>query len=178
MDRWVGCPPVGLVVNRVWSGVGGLREGEEGGCHFVGESRKLCPTSQLRHTALVASATLPVLTGFILSLSDRKSAVHRGTWDPHPIKTGSNPAPLCDITSGFFLYGALGSHPFFPSHAVSGCCVLPAAVACAPAGVVSAFADPRGWCAGAVLVAAGAVCTLAVPSSWCTGVVLVAAGVV
>ena len=50
-----------------------------------------------------------------------------------------------------FLYGALDSHPFFPSHVASGRCVLSAAAAGAPAGVVSASAEPRRWCAGAVL---------------------------
>ena len=87
--------------------------------------------------------------------------------------------PLCDIPSGccLFLYGALDSHPFFPSHVALGRCVLSAAAAGAPPGVVSAFAEPSGWCAGAWLVVAGAVCALAVPSSWRTAVVLVAAGV-
>ena len=32
----------------------------------------------------------------------------------------------------------------------SGCCVLSAAAADAPAGVVCAFVEPSGWCAGAV----------------------------
>ena len=35
-------------------------------------------------------------------------------------------------------------HPFFPSHAVSGRFLLSAAAAGAPAGVVSAFAEPSG----------------------------------
>ena len=40
----------------------------------------------------------------------------------------------------------------------------------APAGVVCAFAEPRGWCAGVVLDVAGcAVCTSAAPSSWRAG---------
>ena len=39
---------------------------------------------------------------------------------------------------------ALDSHPFFPSHVASGRCVLSAAAAGAPAGVVSAFAEPSG----------------------------------
>ena len=56
-----------------------------------------------------------------------------------------------------FLYGALDSHSFFPSHVASGRCVLSAAAAGAPAGVVSAFAEPSGWRAGAVLGAAGVV---------------------
>ena len=56
------------------------------------------------------------------------------------------------------------SHPFFPLHVVPGCCV--------------AFAEPSGWCAGAVPVAADAVCALVVPNSWCAEVVLVVAGVV
>ena len=42
----------------------------------------------------------------------------------------------------------------------------------------TAFAEPNGWCAGAVLVVVGAVCVLAVPSSWRTEVLLVVAGVV
>ena len=37
------------------------------------------------------------------------------------------------------LYGALDSHPFFPSHVASGCCFLSAAAAGALAGVVSAL---------------------------------------
>ena len=59
------------------------------------------------------------------------------------------------------LYGALDSHPFFPSHVASGRCFLSAAAAGAPAGVVSAFAEPRRWCAGAVLDVACAVCASA-----------------
>ena len=50
------------------------------------------------------------------------------------------------------LYGALDSHAFVSSHVASGRCVLSAAAAGAPAGVVSAFAEPSSWCAGAVLV--------------------------
>ena len=50
-----------------------------------------------------------------------------------------------------FLYGALDSHPFFPSHVASGCFFPSAGAAGAPAGVVSAFAEPSGWCVGAVL---------------------------
>ena len=69
-----------------------------------------------------------------------------------------------------FLYRALDSHPFFPSHVASGRCVLSAAAAGAPAGVVSAFAGPSGWCAGAVLDVAGcAVCASAAPNSWRIG---------
>ena len=40
------------------------------------------------------------------------------------------------------------------------CCVrslLSVAAAGAPAGVVSAFAEPSGWCAGAVLVVVGVI---------------------
>ena len=62
-----------------------------------------------------------------------------------------------------------GQSPVLPFACCVGCCVLSAAAAAARAGVISAFAEPRGWCAGAVLVAAGAVCALAVPSSWRTG---------
>ena len=69
-----------------------------------------------------------------------------------------------------FLYGALDSHPFVPSHVASRRCVLSAAAAGAPAGVVSTFAEPSGRCVGAVLNVAGcAVCVLAAPNSWCTG---------
>ena len=66
-----------------------------------------------------------------------------------------------------------GQSPVLPS----ACCVW-AAAAGAPGGVVSAFAEPSGWCAGAVLVAAGAVCAVAMPNGWRTEVVLVVAGVV
>ena len=77
------------------------------------------------------------------------------------------------------LYGALDSHPFFPSRAVSGRCFLSTTVVGAPADVVSVFAEPSGWCAGAVLDVAGcAVCASAAPSSWHTGGVLVVAGVI
>ena len=48
--------------------------------------------------------------------------------------------------------------------------VLSVAAGCAPAGVVCAFAEPSGWCAGAVLVVAGCtVCGSAAPSSWRIG---------
>ena len=73
----------------------------------------------------------------------------------------------------------LDIHPFFPSHVASGCCFLSAASAGAPAGVVSTFAEPSGWCAGAVLdLAWCAVCASAAPSSWCIGVMLVVVGVI
>ena len=77
------------------------------------------------------------------------------------------PLPSCDIP--LFLYGALDSHPFFPSHVASGRCFLSAAAAGALAGVVSAFAEPSSWCVGAVLNVAGAVCASAAPSSWRIG---------
>ena len=68
------------------------------------------------------------------------------------------------------LYGALDSHPFVPSHVASGRCVLSAAAAGAPAGVVSASVEPSGRCDGAVLDVAGcAVCASAAPSSWRIG---------
>ena len=56
-----------------------------------------------------------------------------------------------------FLYGALDSHPFFPSHVALGRCVLSAAAAGAPAGVVSAFAEPSSWCAPPLLLRCTAV---------------------
>ena len=43
--------------------------------------------------------------------------------------------PVCMRYSSvglLFLYGALDSHPFFPSSAASGCCVLTAAAAGVP----------------------------------------------
>ena len=78
-----------------------------------------------------------------------------------------------------FLSGALDSPPFVPSHVASGRCVLSAAAAGALFGVVSAFAEPSGWCAGVVLDVVGcAVCASAAPNSWRIGVVQVVAGVV
>ena len=78
-----------------------------------------------------------------------------------------------------FLYGALDSHPFFPSHVALGRCFLSAAAAGALAGVVSAFAEPSSWCVGAVLnVALCAVCASAAPNSWHIEDVLVVARVV
>ena len=77
------------------------------------------------------------------------------------------PPPVCHSVRLLFLYGALDSRPFFPSRAASGRCVLSAAAAGALAGVVAAFAEPSGRCAGAVLGCA--VCVLTAPSSWRTG---------
>ena len=66
-----------------------------------------------------------------------------------------------------------------PPHVASGRCVLSAAAAGAPAGVVSAFAEPSSWCAGAVLDVAGwAVCASAAPNNWRIEDVLVVAGVI
>ena len=80
------------------------------------------------------------------------------------------PPPVWHSVGVLFLYGALDGHPLFPSHVALGRCVLSAAAAGAPAGVVSAFAEPSGWCAGAVLNVAGcAVCVSAAPSSWRIG---------
>ena len=59
-------------------------------------------------------------------------------------------SPLCDIPSGCCSFTG-PCHPFFPSHVASGRCVMSAAAACAPAGVVSAFAEPSSWCVGTVL---------------------------
>ena len=83
---------------------------------------------------------------------------------PFPV---SPPPPPCDIPSGCCSFtGAPDIHPVFPSHVASDRCVLSAAAAGAPAGVVSAFAEPSSWCAGAVLNVAGcAVCASAAPSS-------------
>ena len=82
-------------------------------------------------------------------------------WDPPP--------PVCHAVGLLFLYGALDSHPFFPSHVASGRCFLSAAAAGALAGVVSAFAEPNG-CPGAVLdVTWCVVCASIVPNSWRIG---------
>ena len=69
-----------------------------------------------------------------------------------------------------FLYRALNSHAFFPSHVASGRCFLSVAAAGAPAGVVAAFAEPSRWCAGAVRDVAGcALCAFAPPPPYyCT----------
>ena len=73
---------------------------------------------------------------------------------------------------------ALNSYPF-PSHVASRRCVLSAAASGAPAGVVSAFAEPSSWCVGAVLNVAGcAICASAAPNSWRIEDVLVVAGLV
>ena len=94
------------------------------------------------------------------------------------MRRGCSNVALCPVTRGarcapcvtFRLYGALDSHPFFPSHVASGRCVLSAAAAGALAGVVSAFAEPSRWCAGAVLDVAGCVVGASVaPSSWRIG---------
>ena len=91
-------------------------------------------------------------------------------------KRGRYP-PVCHSVGLLFLYGALDTHPFSPSHVASGRCVLSAAAAGAPAGVVSAFVEPSAWCVGAVLVAAGcAVCASAAPNKWRIEGVLVVAG--
>ena len=54
-----------------------------------------------------------------------------------------------------FLDGALDSHPSFPSRATSGRCILSAAAACVPNGVVSALAESSSWRNGVVPVVAG-----------------------
>ena len=84
---------------------------------------------------------------------------------PKTIPPTKPPPPPCVTFRRvvLFLYGALDSHPFVPSHVASGRCVLSAAAAGAPAGVISAFAEPSGWCAGAVLDAAGCALRASVP---------------
>ena len=66
-----------------------------------------------------------------------------------------------------FPQGALDSHPFSPSRAVSGHCVVTATMARVPAGVVSALAEPSSWHTGVVLVGAGSfyVCCCPLPSA-------------
>ena len=111
---------------------------------------------------------------------DRMIPEHKRKRHRAPGAHPNAPPPPCDIPSGCCSFtGALDSHPFFPSHVASGRCVLSAAAAGAPAGVVSAFAEPRRWCVGAVLNVAGcAVCASAAPNNWRIEDVLVVAGVV
>ena len=84
-----------------------------------------------------------------------------------PARRRPPPPPVGHSVGLLFLYGALDGHPFFPSHVASGRCFLSAAAASALAGVVYAFAEPSGWCVGAVLNVAGcAVCVSAAPNNW------------
>ena len=92
------------------------------------------------------------------------------------VGAGGVPPPVRHSVGLLFLYEALGSHPFFPSHVASGRCFLSAAAADAPAGVVSAFAEPSSWCVGAVLNVAFV--RQRRPIVGVLGVVLVVAGVV
>ena len=85
-------------------------------------------------------------------------------------RQGTPQPPVSHSVGLLFLYGALDGHPFFPPHVASGCCFLLAAAAGALAGVVSAFAEHNGWCAGVVVnVAWCAVCASAVPKGPCKG---------
>ena len=83
-------------------------------------------------------------------------------------------SPLCDIPSGCFFTGpwtVTRSSLRMLRQVAAFCRPL---LAGAPAGVVSAFAEPSGWCAGAVLdVAWCAVCVSVAPNSWHIEVVLV-----
>ena len=77
------------------------------------------------------------------------------------------PPPVSHAVGLLLLYGALDGHPFFAPRAASGRCFLSAAAAGAPAGVISAFAEPSRQCTGAVLDVAGcAVCVSTAPSNW------------
>ena len=94
-------------------------------------------------------------------------------------KSSQPPPPRVTFRLVVVSLRARDSHPFFASNVASGCCFLLVTAAGAPAGVVAAFAEPSGWCAGAVLDVAGcAVCASVVPSSWRIEVVLVVAGFV
>ena len=80
------------------------------------------------------------------------------------------PRPLCDIPSGCCFFTGPWTVTRSSLRMLRRHCVLSAAAAGAPAGVVSAFAEPSGWCAGAVMDVAGcAVCASAAPSSWRIG---------
>ena len=67
-----------------------------------------------------------------------------------------------------FLYGSLDSHPFFPSPAALGHCVLSAAAACVPAGAVFVFAEPSSWHTGVVLAGAGVISRFLLPTPLCS----------
>ena len=86
---------------------------------------------------------------------------------------------FCDIPSGCCSFTGPGQSPVLPFARCVGLLLSSAAAAGALAGVVSAFAEPSGWCAGAVLDVAGcAVWASVAPSSWRIEVVLVVARVV
>ena len=83
--------------------------------------------------------------------------------------------PRC-VSVGKWSIGLLSSrspasHPFFPSRATPGRCVLAAAAACALAGVVSASAQPSCWYTRVVLIAAGLVLRFLLPTPLRTQVV-------
>ena len=86
-------------------------------------------------------------------------------------------SPPCDIPSGCCFF----TGPWTVTRS-SLCMLRRVAAFCRPLRpvlLVSAFAEPSSWCAGAVLdVAWCAVCASAAPSSWRIEVVLVVAGVV
>ena len=82
----------------------------------------------------------------------RAAGVRGGVKGLQGQRVRSTPPPVWHAVRLRFLYGALDSHPFFPSHVASGRCVLSAAAAGVPCGVVAALAEPSGWrtggCAG------------------------------
>ena len=110
----------------------------------------------------------------------RRRTVPTGPFQTPPLpSTMLPPPPLCDIPSGCCFF----TGPWTVTRASLRMLrrVALSVGRCGRwcrAGVVSAFAEPSGWCAGAVLVAVDAVCALAVPNTWRTEVVLVVAGVV
>ena len=67
------------------------------------------------------------------------------------------PPPLCDIPSGCWFFTGPWTVTRSSLRAAPGRCVLSAAAACVPCGVVFALAEPSSWRTGAVLVAAGVV---------------------
>ena len=91
----------------------------------AGAQPSFCPETTVRQT--------PTLSGFGALLLRTECFI---------------PPPMGHSVRLRVLYGALDGHPFVPSHVASGRCVLSAAAAGAPAGVVSAFAEPRRWCTG------------------------------
>ena len=67
------------------------------------------------------------------------------------------PPPVTFRRVAVSLRGA-GQSPVLPLRVESGRCVLLAAAACVPDGVVCRLAEPSSWCTGVVLVVAGVVC--------------------
>ena len=87
-------------------------------------------------------------SGMTQPLGDGSISLQRGYCCTRPSSAQPSCAhdpPLCDIPSGCcFFTGPWTVTRSSLLHVASGCCFLLAAAAGAPAGVISAFAEPRG----------------------------------